>query len=198
MKYVTILLSILLFLGYSFFMGDFSFTLNKLLVILVYALFFLWEYSVLQKSFEADFKIRSYKKVIGVFSIGLAVCVTLFLIYSSDYKIQKNDFFFVILFWLEPIILVQMYFIYKKENPFTILIKGDELILNQRRLQTRNLKHLIRIDKSTFTRELKLNFKGKSEVCIPIKEYNQTDFQEFLNILVEKSGHTVSIPKKIF
>jgi hypothetical protein len=148
---------------------------------------------VFKKSFTADFKMRSQKKVMDIFHTGLALFWTFLLIDSNDDETQNQNILVGMLLWMQPITSLLLYFVYKKKKPVTIFIKDDELIINNRWLQTRNLMYLIRIDESTFKRELNLNFKGKSEVSIPIKEYRTEDLQEFLKIIIAKSEQSLDV-----
>ena len=82
----------------------------------------------------------------------------------------------------------------KKKKPFTLFIKDSELILNNRWNQKRDLTELTQIRFNRFSKNLKLDFKSKSEISIKITEYKTDDIQKFLEILIEKSENNVFVP----
>ena len=153
---------------------------------------FFWEYSILNKSFESNFKIRSQKKSISIFDVGMATFWTLYILFLTDFRESFSILIFVI--WAMPIIELTMWFIYKKKKPFTIFIKDNELILNKRWIQKRNLTELTQIQFDRFSKNLKLNFKTKREISIKSTEYKSEEIQAFLKILIEKSENKVFIP----
>ncbi|MCP4059433.1 MAG: hypothetical protein GY738_19455 [Pseudoalteromonas sp.] len=153
---------------------------------------FFWEYSILNKSFESNFKIRSQKKSISIFDVGMASFWTLYILFLTDFRESFSILIFVI--WAMPIIELTMWFIYKKKKPFTIFIKDNELILNKRWIQKRNLTELTQIQFDRFSKNLKLNFKTKREISIKSTEYKSEEIQAFLKILIEKSENKVFIP----
>ena len=153
---------------------------------------FFWEYSILKKSFKSDFKIRSQKKTISIFDVGMASFWTLYILFLTDFR--KSFSFLIFVVWAMSIIELIMWFIYKKKKPFTIFIKGNELILNKRWIQKRNLNELTQIQFDRFSKNLKLNFKTKREVSIKTTEYKTDEIQKLLEILIEKSENKVFIP----
>lgn len=171
-----------------------SFSLNVVLILLLIVILTMWEYSILGKDFKADFKMRSHKKSLDIFNFCLLIGWT-FLLGSDAYEdgIDEFNIFFIIIWWVIPLVNLLMYFVYKKKKPITIFVDGDELTLNNRWLQTRNLKFLITIDQSRLTRELNLNFKGKSEVSIPVTEYELEDLEAFLKIIIAKTKEPLAI-----
>ncbi|MCF1192873.1 hypothetical protein LRR18_14860 [Mangrovimonas sp. AS39] len=153
---------------------------------------FLWEYSVLNKSFESEFKIRSQKKTINLFDIGMATFWTLYILLWSDFRESFSYLIFV--FWVIPLNEFIMWFIYKKKKPFTIFIKDNELILNKRWILKRNLNELTQIQYDRWSKNLKLDFKTKREISIKSTEYKTEEIQKLLEILIEKSENNVFVP----
>ena len=171
---------------------EFPITLNILLVVLIFLTSFFWEYSALNNNFESDFKIRSQRKKIGIFDFVNAIIWTGILVfwdYNSDSLI-----FLALIFWSFPIVGLIMRFIYKKKKPFTLFIKDNELILSNRWTQKRNLTELTQIRFDRFSKNLKLDFKSKSEISIKTSEFNVDDIQKLLEILIAKSENNVFIP----
>jgi hypothetical protein len=87
-----------------------------------------------------------------------------------------------------------MWFIYKKQKPYTLFIKGNELILNRRWILKRNLTELTQIQYDRCSKNLKLDFKTKREVSIKTTEYKTDEIQKLLEILIEKSENNVFVP----
>jgi len=171
---------------------EYSFPLIILFITTIYTIAFFWEYSVLNKSFESDFKIRSQKKTISIFDIGFALFWTLFFIFLTDFKESFNYFVFV--FWAIPIAEFLIWFTYKKKKPYTIFIKDNELVLNKRWTQKRKLTELTQIQYNSFSKNLKLGFNTKSEVSIKSTEFKAEEIQKLLEILIEKSENNVIVP----
>jgi len=193
MKNSRLFFALIILLAGSFLLIKAPFFINIIIVVSVYIAIIFWEFLVFQRSFHADFKMRSQKKEIDIFDILLSIYWTFIILGLNDYEKQYRDFLLVLLVWSLPIISLLLYFVYKKKKPFTVFINDDELILNNRWVQRRNLKFLIRINESTFTNELKLNFKGKSEVSFFIKDYQSEDIQEFLRIITAKTEQPLEI-----
>jgi len=171
---------------------EFPIVLNILLVVSILLTTVLWEYSVLNKNYVSDFKMKSQRKVIGKFELITAIAWTLLLSFSNDN--YKDVIFLILIFWTFPITELIMWFIYKKKKPFTLFIKDNELILNKRWTQKRNLTELTQIGFDRLNKNLKLDFKSKSGISIKTSEYKTDEIQTLLGILIEKSENEVFIP----
>ena len=171
---------------------EFPLVLNFALVVSILLTTVFWEYSVLNKSYESYFKMRSQRKLIGIFEFINAIAWTLLLYFSNDN--YKDAIFLILIFWTFPITELIMWFIYRKKKPFTLFIKDNELILNKRWTQKRNLTELTQIRFDRISKNLKLDFKSKSGVSIKTTEYKTDEIQTLLDILIEKSENEVFIP----
>ena len=171
---------------------EFPLVLNIALVFLIFLTVFFWEYSVFNNNIKADFKIRSQRKTISLLEIGMAIVWTSTILFLSGNRITFSYLIFV--FWSIPFSEFIMWFIYKKKKPYTIFIKGNELILNRRWNLKRNLTKLTQIQYDRFSKNLKLDFKSKFEISIKSSEYNTDDIEKLLEILIEKSENNISIP----
>ena len=171
---------------------EFPLAVNIVLILLILLTPVFWEYSVLNKNYQSDFKMQSQRKVLGVYELIYAIAWTLLLSFSND---NYNDVIFLILiFWTFPLSELVLWFIYKKKKPFTVFIKENQLILVKRWTQKRNLTELTQIRFDRFGKNLKLDFKSKSEISIKTTEYNADDIQKLLEILIEKSENNVFVP----
>ncbi|MEL0651210.1 hypothetical protein V6246_07220 [Algibacter sp. TI.3.09] len=193
MKYLITLILVIIILTYGQVAEtEFPLALNITLVILILLTPVLWEYSFFSKSYEADFKMRSQRKTIGIFDIINAIALSVILVFENqDYK---SIIFLIIVSWIFPIADFILWFIYRKKKPFTVFIKENELILNRRWNPKRNLTELTQIKFDRFSKNLKLDFKSKSEISIKLTEYKTDDIQKLLEILIEKSENEVFIP----
>ncbi|RED37677.1 hypothetical protein DFQ10_1223 [Winogradskyella eximia] len=193
MKYFITLILLLTALSYGQIMEpEFPLVVNIVLILLILLTPVFWEYSVLNKNYESDFKMQSQRKVLGVYELIYAIAWTLLLSFSND---NYNDVIFLILiFWTFPLAELVLWFIYKKKKPFTVFIKENQLILVKRWTQKRNLTELTQIRFDRFGKNLKLDFKSKSEISIKTTEYNVDDIQKLLEILIEKSENNVFVP----
>jgi len=192
MKYFISFILLITILAYGQVKGtEFPLALNILLIVLIFLTSFLEDYAILNNDYESDFKIRSQTKKIGSFSLVIASFWTTLLILNDNYR---NVIFIILIFWVHSIVEFIMHFIYKAKKPFTIFIKDNELILNKRWHPKRNLNELTQIQFDRFSKNLKLDFKSKSEISIKTTEYNADDIQKLLEILIEKSENNVFIP----
>ena len=194
MKYfIAILISLIaLFVFGTILKTEYSLALEITFTILTFIIAFFWEYSVFNKTFDSDFKIKSQRKTISLFDIGMATFWTIYILILSDNSDTLSYLTFV--FWAIPFSELIMWFIYKKKKPYTIFINENELILNRRWILKRNLTELTQIQYNRFSKNLKLDFKTKREVSIKATEYNTDEIQKLLEILIEKSENNVFVP----
>ena len=193
MKYFITLILLFIILIYGLIMEtEFPLVLNIILVVSILLTTVIWEYSVLNKNYESDFKMRSQRKIIGIFELINAIAWTLILYFSNDS--YKDVIFLILIFWTFPLTELIMWFVYKKKKPFTLFIKDNELILNKNWTQKRNLSELTQIQFDRFSKNLKLDFKSNSGVSIKTTEYKTDEIQTLLGILIEKSENEVFIP----
>ena len=193
MKYLIALILLITILAFGQVMEtEFPIALNIALVVLIFLTSVLWEYSVLNKNYKSDFKIRSQRKKIGILDFVYAIFWTATLVIWNDN--HDSLLFLALIFWTFPLAELIIWFVYKKEKPFTLFIKDSELILNNRWNQKRDLTELTQIRFDRFSKNLKLDFKSKSEISIKTTEYKTDDIQKFLEILIEKSENNVFVP----
>ena len=193
MKYFITLIILITILTYGQVMEtEFPLVLNITLLVLILLTPVLWEYSILNKNYESDFKMKSQRKTFGIFELINAIAWTLLLWFGNDN--YKNVIFLIFIFWTFPISDLIMWFIYKKRKPYTLFIKDNEIILNKRWTQKRNLTELTQIGFDRLSKNLKLDFKSKSELSIKTTEYKTDEIQSLLEILIEKSENEVFVP----
>ena len=193
MKYIITFILLITVLAYGQVMEtEFPLVVNILLIVLIYLISFLEKYSIVNKNFDSNFRIRSYRKKTGGFLLVIATFFTTLFFLNESYK---NIIFIVLIFWADPITEFIMNFVYKVKKPFTLFIKDNELILNNRWTQKRNLTELTQIQFDRFSKNLKLDFKSKSEISIKTIEYKTEDIEKLLSILIEKSENSVFIPQ---
>jgi hypothetical protein len=193
MKYFITLILLIVTLTYGQIMEtDFPLVVNLILVVSIFLTTILWEYSVLNKNYESDFKMRSQRKVIGIYELINAFFWTLLLYFINDN--YKDAIFLILIFWTFPLTELIMWFVYKEKKPFTLFIKDNELILNKSWTQKRNLSELTQIQFDRYSKNLKLDFKSNSGVSIKTTEYKTDEIQTLLGILIEKSENEVFIP----
>ena len=194
MKYFVTLTLLIIILFYGQIMeNEFPLVLNIILIVSILLTTVLWEFSVLNKNYESDFKMQSQRKVIGKFELINAFVWTILLSFNiGDFK---NTIFLILIFWTFPLTELIMWIVYKKKKPFTIFIIENEMILKKRWTQKRNLTELTQIQFDRFNKELKLDFKSKSGISIKTTEYKTDEIQILLGILIEKSENEVFIPK---
>ena len=158
MKYLIALILLITILAFGQVMEtEIPIALNIALVILIFLTSVLWEYSVLNKNYKSDFKIRSQRKKIGILDFVYAIFWTATLVIWNDN--HDSLLFLALIFWTFPLAELIIWFVYKKEKPFTLFIKDSELILNNRWNQKRDLTELTQIRFNRFSKNLKLDFK---------------------------------------
>ena len=171
--------------------SEYSFVLQIVFSILIFIVLFFWEYSLFNKTFDSDFKIKSQRKTIRLFYIGMTIFYILMIMQPNNSETLRSLIF---AFWAISFSEFIMVFVYKKRKPFTIFIKENELILNRRWTLKRNLTELIQIRYDRFSKNLKLGFKTKREVSIKVTEYKTDEIQKLLEILIKKSENNVFVP----
>jgi hypothetical protein len=195
MKYfITLTISIIgIFVFGTILETEYDIALNIIFTILAFITASLWEFSVINKNFESDFKLRSQKKTFSLVEIGISFGWTAFILLTEE---KYNDYIYIILiFWYIPFAELIMWLIYLKKKPYTILIKENELILNKRWTQKRKLNELTQIQYNRFSNNLKLDFKSKSAISIKTTEYKVEDIQKLLEIMIDKSQNKVFVPQ---
>ena len=193
MKYFITLILLIAILAYGqVFEPNFPNAVNIGLVFLILLSAVLLEYPPLKKNIKSDFKIRSQQKIIGKFDLIAAVAWTIFWWFGTDN--YKDILFLIILFWIFPLAEIIVWFIYKREKPYTLFIKDNELTLNNRWIQRRNLTELKEIRFDRISKILKLDFESNSTIAIKTLEYTAADIDRLLEIIIEKSENNVFIP----
>ena len=135
---------------------------------------------------------RSQRKVFGILDIIIPIGWTYILSFNTGN--YKEVIFLILMFWTSLLTELIMWFIYKKKKPYTLFIKDNELIINKRWTQRRNLTELTQIRFDRLSKKLKLNFKLESEISIKTTEYKSDEIQTLLEILIEKSENEVFFP----
>ena len=186
MKYFIILILSIAILSYGqIFEPGFPTAINIALTFLILLTAVLLEYTPLKKNFESDFQMRSQRKIIGKFDLVSAVAWTTFWwLGTNNYR---DILFFIIIFWIFPVAEIIIWFIYKREKPYTLFIKENELTINSRWVQRRNLSELKEIRFDRISKILKLDFESNSTIAIKTMEYNEKDIERLLEIIVAKS-----------
>jgi hypothetical protein len=194
MRYlIGILISLIIYINFSYSDNQFIIYFNILLCVLLYLLIFLQEYSVFDKNYESDFKIQSQKKLPNFFHLGLITFWTL-LIYLGNFK-NPTKVFLILSIYTSFILELIMFFLYKKKKPYTLFIKNNELILLERGNQKRDLIGLNRILFDRFNKNIEFTFDKGFKLKINTINYKKEDIDELLDIVIEKSKHPVFIPK---
>lgn len=190
--YVAFLISVIGLLVFGITLkSEYSLALQIVFSILIFIVLFFWEYSLFNKTFDSDFKIKSQRKTIRLFYIGMTIFYILMIMQPNNSETLRSVIF---AFWAISFSEFIMVFVYKKKKPYTIFIKENELILNRRWTLKRNLTELIQIRYDRFSQNLKLGFKTKREVSIKVTEYKTDEIQKLLEILIEKSENNVFVP----
>ncbi|MFD2909093.1 hypothetical protein ACFSX9_10115 [Flavobacterium ardleyense] len=153
---------------------------------------FFFEFSFLKKDFESEYKIRSIARKTSLLIWIFPIFWTL-LIFSKG-KIEEAPFF-IALIWVPNLMEIIVFFIYKVQRPFTLFIKGNEMIIKQNYIRKRNLSELTQINYDRFSKEFILSFKHKSKIYIKTREYCIDDTEKLLEILIEKSEYNLMIPQ---
>lgn len=189
--YVAYLISVIgLFSGITL-KSEYSLVLQIVFSILIFIVLFFWEYSLFNKTFDSDFKIKSQRKTIRLSYIVMTILNILMIMQPNKGEFLRSAIF---AFWAISFSEFIMVFVYKKKKPYTIFIKENELIMNRRWTLKRNLTELIQIRYDRFSENLKLGFKTKREVSIKVTEYKTDEIQKLLEILIEKSENNVFVP----
>ncbi|MEL1247811.1 hypothetical protein [Flavobacterium helocola] len=171
---------------------NFPISLNIFLVILIFTLIIFWEFSVLNKNFISDFKIRNCSRKLKFGSFINALFWTSLMLYDNK---LKSLFFIILIMWLYPLIDIIIVYVYRKKQPYTIFINDNNLILNLPWKKERDLSELTEITFDRFSKNLELSFKTKSDITVQTKEYNKQEIDKFIEIIISKTKYNISIPK---
>ena len=194
MRYlIGILISLIVYINFSYSDNQFIIYFNILLCLLLYLLIFLQENSVFDKNYESDFKIQSQKKLPTFFYLGPMTFWTL-LIYFGSFK-TSTKIFLILFIYTSFILELIMFFLYKKKKPYTLFIKNNELMLLEKGNQKRDLIGLNRILFDRFNKNIEFTFDKGFKLKINTIDYKKEDIDKLLDIVIEKSKHPVFIPK---
>ena len=182
-----------MFILADYFITDFSFYLNIGFVVLIFSLSYLWEYSVINRNFDSEFKIRSQRKVFELYDFLNAIVWTSWLFFG--YFGNEITIFMVLIFWTFPLTQIIMWFIYRNNKPYTLFIKENEMILNKRFVKRRNPSELTQIRFNQLTKNLRFEFETKSGISVKITEYKIDDIQILLEKLIKQSENKIMIPQ---
>ena len=193
MKYFITLILLIAILSYGqIFEPNFPIAVNIALVFFIFLTAVILEYTPLKKNFESDFQMRSQWKIIGKFGLVSAVAWTTFWVLGTNN--YRDILFFIIIFWIFPVAEIIIWFIYKREKPYILFIKENELTINSRWIQRRNLSELKEIRFDRISKILKLDFESNSTIAIKKMEYNEEDVDRLVEIIIEKSENNIFIP----
>lgn len=170
----------------------FPMAVNIFLIFTLIVEHFFFEYSFLKKDFDSDFKIRSTARKTTLFIWILPIFLTILILIKG--KIEESPFMIVVI-WIPNLLDIVVFFIYKVQRPFTLFIKGNEMIIKQNYIAKRDLSEITQINFDRFSKEFILSFKNKSKIYIKTREYSIDDMNKLLEILIEKSVNNIMIPK---
>jgi hypothetical protein len=169
---------------------NFPIVINIALIILILITEFLREHSDIIRNCPSDFKIRSNGRKLNYWLFFYAIFWTVIIV-----TLHHSLKLLLILIWLIVIMKIIMHFVYKFKKPYTLFIKDNELIISSITIQKRNLIDLKQIQYDRNSKSIILVFKSKNYVALNPNSYNAEDFNNFLEILIQKSEHPVFVPK---
>ncbi|RXR21597.1 hypothetical protein [Flavobacterium stagni] len=191
MMIISVLFYVILFTG-QIMEFNFPMSLNIFFVVIIFTIIISIEFSILNKDFISDFKIRSYSRKFKFGSLFNAIFWTGLIVFDNQ---PKRLFILILILWIYPFIDIVMVYVFRKKQPYTIFINNRNLILNRPWKIERDLSELTEITFDRFSKNLNLSFQTKSDITIQIKEFNKQDIDKFVEIIITKSENNVCLPE---
>ena len=193
MKYfVSLILLLIIFVTLLFFEGTIALVLCALIIPIYYLILFYWEYSVFDRKVDSTFKMKSQKKLLSWFHsffLGQTIAITL----NLNFDISTAILLFV--FVLMGIVLdLIINFLYKKKKPYTLFVSRNELFFIGKWIEKRDITGLNRILFDRINKKFEVRFDKGYRLKINTLEYKKEDVDKLLEIFIEKSKHSISIP----
>ncbi|SHF22376.1 hypothetical protein SAMN05444377_10553 [Flavobacterium fontis] len=188
---ILVLFYVILFTGQIMEL-NFPISLNVFLVAIIFTIIISMEFSILNKDFISDFKIRSYSRKLKFGNLFNAIFWTGLIVFDNQHK---KLFVIILILWIYPFIDIVMVYVFRKKQPYTIFINNRNLILNGPWKIERDLSELTEITFDRYSKNLNLSFKTKSDISIQTKEFNKQDIDKFVEIIITKSENNVCLPE---
>ncbi len=169
----------------------FNIVVNIILVFLFVLFLLLWEYAVVNYDFDAQLKFRKKTKTPQPMVLFFAV---FFSIQLWSYELFDSLTLIVSLIWIVLVKEIILIYVYRVKKPVGIFISGNEFIQNNTSIEKRDLRNLQQIQYDRISKSLKLDFIKKRELSVNTLEYSREDIEQLLEILIERSEHSVFIP----
>ena len=170
----------------------FSVTVNVILVVLFLLFLLMWESAVVNNDFDAQLKFRKRSKAPQPIILFFAV---FFSVQLWGYELFNTLTYMVLLIWIVLVKEVIMIYVYRIKRPVGIFITGNEFIQNNNWTEKRDLRNLQQIQYDRISKSLKLDFIKKRELSVNTSEYKKEDIEQLLEILIERSEHSVFVPE---
>jgi hypothetical protein len=151
-----------------------------------------WGYMVIEfnkianRKIQGDFIVRKQTKEVRIFLVFFALYPIVG--YFIDGKI---NFIQILLGWSILLLDIVMYFMTSRLKPIGIVIKEDNLLLNDLTKTTRNLHELKSLTFNGLTEDIIMTFKTENKMLIKSSEYLQSDIKHLILLCIEKSKEQV-------
>lgn len=181
----------LVFFGTALFVDKSNSTYILIVLAVLLFLFLIFsQYKILYAQLEGDLIFRKQNiRVRLIFIFLTLICV------SGLYKDRNHEFVLLEILLFGAIVLSDIisHFLGKKHKPIGIVIKGEQLLLNNFEGTSRDLRRLISIQLNGFTNDIKFTFAYENRLYIHYSEYHPEEIQKLISACVEKSHEKVFV-----
>ncbi len=145
-------------------------------------------YKIANIKFEGDLILRRQSKKVQPLLFFFAFIAT-----RGFYLNDRINFLQLAVFWAIVIFEILIGIITKRLKPIGIIIKDNNLILNDSINTKRNLSQLNSLQLNGLTDEIKMTFVKEKKLYLKRSEYLALDIEDLISICIERSKEQLSI-----
>ena len=186
---------IIILIGYFGFLTSTVFVnvpYENILILFTTSLFFgyqVFEFQKLAKiHLEGDLILRKQTKIIRLSFVILALIPTV-----GYFLNERFNFVQITVFWSIVVFEIIITLLTKKLKPISIVINGNNLVMNNLTTTHRNLSKLKKLTLNGLTNEIELTFVEEKKLNINRGEYNNSDIEQLIEICVKQSKENLAI-----
>ncbi len=145
-----------------------------------------------ERNAEGDLLIRRQKYPINIGFIIMALIWTMLVVLG-----KRLDIYYVLFFWMAPVVNGITAFYYKRRKPVYIIIQEKDFIINDIWPIRRNIDTISGIRLNGFTNKLRIAFSGQSDLIFNTEEFKKDDLTELIYTLRGLCPHEIMITENM-
>jgi TRAP-type uncharacterized transport system fused permease subunit len=148
--------------------------------------------ATINRKFTGQLQIRSQRKSVSAMTVVLVGLWALLAVIEG-----REQMYFAAIFGAILVSELLEDFLYKKEKPVTLIIDGNELIVNSVWIIRRNVETLTRVKLNNFTNNLVCSFTENSSITIKYSDYKKENIDILIDTLRSKSQYSVEVSSNL-